>query len=77
MATLNPYKRFQKLIAGNPRIRAQIVGVDGALQRVKVQYTNGSEWVNGTGSIGEYVMVEGDQVVGKLPALPFAQVFVE
>lgn len=77
MATINPYKRFKKLIGGKPRIRAQIVALDASLQRVKVQYSSGSEWVNGSGSVGEFVMVEGDQVVGKLPNLPYQRIEVE
>ncbi len=77
MATANPYLRFQKLFEGKPRLRAQIIAVDTSLNRVRVQYSTGNEWINGTGVVDDYVMIEGDQIVGKLPALPYDRVEVD
>ena len=78
MATVNITKQFKSLLTDTIRFRAEILVVDEALNRVKVQWGTYNLWVTAISSlaVGDQVLVEDDKVVSKLPNLEYVRVEV-
>ncbi|PKF60609.1 hypothetical protein CW745_13845 [Psychromonas sp. psych-6C06] len=78
MATVNTLKRFQALSEKRTIFRAQVTQVDVGLNRVKVKWGTALLWVVSVPglAVDDYVKVEGENVIAKLPDLPFAQTVV-
>lgn len=76
MATVNPHKLFKQFLPSVIRYRGEVLSIDAALNRAKVQTGSGALWVTATIAlnIGDYVLVEDEIAVRVLPALPYAAV---
>lgn len=76
MATINKALRFNNLTKKTSPYRAKVVIVDDG--RVKVARGENNVWVNNSMSltIDDYVIVENNMVVKKLPSLPYNEVAV-
>ena len=76
MATVNPLVRLKNLFAESPKIRGEVISVDTDLKRCKVEYSNGSGWVNGEAEVGDSVLVQNEALITILPKLPFKTIII-
>lgn len=78
MATVNITKQFKSLLTETVKFRAEVVMIDQSLNRVKVKWGDHNIWVTAISSltIGDFVLVEDNTILNKLPILPYYDVEV-
>ena len=78
MATVNPWKRFQRLLPRAGRYTVTIVSVDAATGTsiATRRYGQQVRLKGALVSAGKKAWVEGDQIIGETPDLPTVTMYV-
>ena len=73
MATHNLYKKFKSLVGEKYQYRAEVLEVDVTNNRVRVIYTGFNEWVTGSATVGDFILVEDGVMLSVIPPLPYLE----